>query len=225
MGTLFRTFYRDFGLNWLKFLGFFLLSTLFIHSFAAFVKPSETNYDKEMKKQTVNKLITSCAQTVTLCAQAGAVQKPSERLLAGIMKDTTLGIRMKCFIELQFAYGLRVSEVLQIFHNDLLSSNRIRIKSLKGSTQRIIVFNDSFGYFNICRYAGVSPFMDISRFTVYRVYKRLGINYDLGPGYKKSVTHAPRHFAANELQQENKDSAYTTDFLRHKSNESLNYYK
>lgn len=225
MRTFLQTFYRDFAVNWLKFLGFFLLSTLFLHLLIAFAPPLSLSSKAEMKRQTVNRLVTSSAQSATLCAQAGTVQKPSERLLADIMKDTTLGIRMKCFIELQFAYGLRVSEVLQIFHTDLLSSNRIRIKSLKGSTQRIIVFNDSFGYLSICRYAGVSPFIDISRFTVYRVYKKLGIGYDLGPGHKKSITHAPRHFAANELQQENNDTAYTTDFLRHKSSESLSYYK
>jgi len=106
-----------------------------------------------------------------------------------------------------------------------LPGNRIKIKSLKGSIQRIIVFNDSHGYFTFCRKNSLKPFDGLSRFCVYRIFKKIGITYTNSNSVYMSVTHAPRHIIAAELQKIDKNNEFTSDFLRHKSLNSINYYK
>lgn len=163
-------------------------------------------------KVPISKPLKSSAQSATLCVLPGQAKIVSELIVDRINSDSDLSIIIKALVELQFSHGLRISECLAIDNSDLLSSNRIRIKSLKGSIQRIIVFNDSHGYFKMCRSTGSKPFDCISRFCVYRIYKRIGISYYDGTSAYSSVTHAPRHIVASELRKVDKDNTFTSDF-------------
>jgi integrase len=225
MDSFVREFYKTFRKTWFPYLGFFLLLIVSL----SFVKLSssgfETNLTKARMIHPTNKLMKSSAQYAILCAQPGDAKTLSETIIRRIGEDPTLSIIVKAMVELQFTHGLRISEALNMSYSDLLPANRIRIKSLKGSIQRIIVFNDSYGYFNFCRKTHAKPFDGISRFCIYRIYKKLGIMYKDSTSSYMSITHAPRHILAAELQKSDKENAYTSDFLRHKSKESLKHYK
>jgi site-specific recombinase XerD len=225
MKAFVREYLISFKAGWSR----FLVSSLLLILLFAWLTPSTSDLNrylnKTMMKQATNKLPIRSAQSVRMCVPGTTGKLLSERILDRVMADTTLGIRIKSMIELQFTYGLRVSEVLQIKYSDLLEMNRIRIKSLKGSTPRIIVFKDSFNYLSFCRTNGCNPFEGISRFTVYRIYKKIGIVYQNPASANLSITHAPRHIVAHEIRKEDSTNAYTSDFLRHKSEKSLEYYK
>ena len=78
----------------------------------------------------------------------------------------------------------------------------------------------------MCRSTGSKPFDCISRFCVYRIYKRIGISYYDGTSAYSSVTHAPRHIVASELRKVDFKKAIHSHliFLRHKSKKSIDSY-
>jgi integrase len=225
MDSCVHEFYKSFRKTWFRFLAFFLSVILFL----SFVRLSTNGFEKNLLSNTMikstNKLIKSSAQSVTLCVLPDSTPTQAERIVERVNSDSGISIIIKSLVELQFSHGLRISEALNLSNSDLLSMHRIRIKSLKGSIQRIIVFNDSHGYFDFCRKTGSKPFDGLSRFTVYRIYKKLNIQYLNSDSAYLSVTHAPRHIVASELQKLDKNNDFTSDFLRHKSNKSLEHYK
>ena len=117
-----------------------------------------------------------------------------------------------------------MSEVLSIKANDLYTQDRIKLRALKGSQSRLLCFHDNTGYLQLCKRIGKHPFMDLNRFYVYRLYKRIGIQYKSQTSSKMSVTHAPRHIAAIELLNSNDGLLFTSDYLRHKSKRTLQFY-
>lgn len=224
MTHLFLKPYNRFRAGWFPFLGFFLLLTLVSGSLMKLSGFCEKNFDSESMKKTINTLPIRSAQNNKLCLGPVSCETIAEAIVFRILKDSSVSVMLKSFIELQFAHGLRVSEVLGIRSNDLLSSHRIRIRSGKGSLKRVICHNDSTNYLDSCRLVGKSPFFDYSRFFVYRAYKKLGIDFSFGNGKHRSVTHAPRHFAALEIHQALKNKKIVSDFLRHKSVNSVESY-
>jgi integrase len=175
--------------------------------------------------QPISKLLTSSAQNVTLCARPESGLTKPERILAHILALPNVGSVYGSLIELQFTHALRISEVLNLSGADLLPLNHIKIASLKGSIPRIITFRDRYGYLENCRSSGADPYSFISRFSIYRLYKNLGICYQSDTSSKQSITHAPRHIMAELINLEDKENLYASDFLRHKSKSTLKFYK
>lgn len=132
---------------------------------------------------------------------------------------------LKAVIELQYLYGLRISEVLNIDKSDILPSGNIRIKGAKRSNDRIVTpsrymdfwLNATSLFLPICRL--------YSRFWFYRKFKELGLYSKYGSNINNSVTHSLRHEKVLELKSNLNDTKLSQSFIGHKSINSTVHYE
>lgn len=127
-------------------------------------------------------------------------------------------------IELMMAGGLRVSEVLNISAYDITTLGHIRIKGSKGSSDRVVRVFDGLDYMLRCKENSVAPFRDISRYYVYREFKKLGITHKFFGKAKASVTHFFRQLVSRSMEEENFTDEQRRQFLGHKGKSSLKHY-
>lgn len=126
---------------------------------------------------------------------------------------------------LQSRYALRVSEVLGIGPKNITSSGTIVVKGLKGSNDKYIDIIELRNFFKECKVNNVSPFKGISRYFVYRTYKKFNINCSESYGTKTAVTHGFRYKKVREIQEIEKDLTVSSIVLGHKSLSSTKHYE
>lgn len=126
---------------------------------------------------------------------------------------------------LQFRYGLRISEVLDIKSGDILLNGYINIHSKKKSKDRLIPIHDLTEFFFRFRNNGVSPFINYNRFYIYRIYKQVGISHKFGSRSRNSVTHFFRHNLVKSLKSDSIATETTKNFIGHKSIKSTESYE
>ena len=126
---------------------------------------------------------------------------------------------------LQSRYALRISEVLGISPKNITSSGTIIVKGLKGSNDKYIDVIELRNFFKECKVNNVSPFKDISRYFVYRTYKKFNINCSESYGTKTAVTHGFRYKKVREIQEIEKDLTVSSLVLGHKSLSSTKHYE
>ena len=130
----------------------------------------------------------------------------------------------KAVIELLMLNGLRISEVLNIKPTDVLSNGFISIKGLKNSKDRLVrpVFYGSKWRNN---FTGLLPLkIYYSRYYFYRLFKKIGIYAKYGNNVYNSLTHYFRHEIVISMRNSGVDDRAISDFLGHKSMDSLKYY-
>jgi integrase len=135
-----------------------------------------------------------------------------------------IGNKLAYIIKIQYMYGLRISEVLNIRHCHIDRRNNIKVFGAKGSENRII---NVAGIYNDLRVVSSSTrllFDYYNRFFIYRCYKKLGFVYEHGKGLKCSVTHAPRHLLLKSLESITDDIEEKARFIGHKSTKSTQHY-
>lgn len=126
---------------------------------------------------------------------------------------------------LQSRYALRISEVLGISPKNITSSGTIIVKGLKGSNDKYIDVIELRDFFKECKFNNVSPFKNISRYFVYRTYKKFNINCSESYGTKTAVTHGFRYKKVREIQEIEKDLTVSSIVLGHKSLSSTKHYE
>lgn len=126
---------------------------------------------------------------------------------------------------LQSRYALRISEVLGISPKNITSSGTIIVKGLKGSNDKYIDIIELRSFFKECKVNNVSPFKGISRYFVYRTYKKFNINCSESYGTKTAVTHGFRYKKVREIQEIEKDLTVSSIVLGHKSLSSTKHYE
>lgn len=126
---------------------------------------------------------------------------------------------------LQSRYALRVSEVLGISPKNITSSGTIIVKGLKGSNDKYIDVIELRDFFKECKFNNVSPFKNISRYFVYRTYKKFNINCSESYGTKTAVTHGFRYKKVREIKEIEKDLTVSSIVLGHKSLSSTKHYE
>lgn len=164
------------------------------------------------------------AQTNKVCEVVNVGSKGIDSLLNMMVRVEMYPQEFKTIIELQYMYGLRVSEVLSIKHNDLKSNNAIIIKGKKGSSPRIIHVSFNQSYINRCRLNNVHPFPTYNRFYLHREYIKLGFTYKSKNSKKMSTTHSFRHKVIQKLRNENVDAETLQLFIGHKNQKNTNNY-
>lgn len=127
-------------------------------------------------------------------------------------------------LELQVIYGLRISEVLNIRVYDINALSHIVIRGSKGSNNRIIVPLLSKSFFVNCKMNNLDPFLHVSRFYVYREYKKLGFSFVFNGQVNASVTHLFRSLLAVELSNNNTNLEDIKDFYGHKNIDNTRIY-
>ena len=144
---------------------------------------------------------------------------------SSLLNNKAVPLVVKAVASLQMTYGLRITEVLKIGVGDISKNGHIRIKGLKGSSDRIVYpvfYNEFWNQSN----SSILPLITVySRHFFYRWYKRFGLSISLGRNKKNAVTHCFRHLVVNEISGSFDKSELTQRFIGHKNLKSTKHYE
>lgn len=133
--------------------------------------------------------------------------------------------RLKMIIYLQNLSGCRISEILNIRSSDYLSNGLIKIIGLKRSSDRLIRIEKYTEYFSFCKANNKAPFSNISRYYVYREYRKLGLVVSFVDSNKKAVTHSFRYRYVQNLDRNNVDLNLIKQEIGHKNVKTTERYE
>jgi len=165
------------------------------------------------------------AQYSTLCLPDNELESVNMRVWITCNSLKQSNPTLYIILTLQMSYGLRISEVLNLKGSDYRSYGKLFISGLKFSQNRYIVINELDYFFKMYKGSTSLIFSHISRFYVYREYKKLGISFIFGNSKKSSVTHAPRHLTILQAKENKIDTKDTQVFIGHKSIKSTEHYE
>lgn len=178
-----------------------------------------------MVKQDIKSVLNPSAQSTKLCGveYEKYVSIDASRFVNG--REFNLSQNDRLLIEIMSVSGCRVSEVLSVGWQQLGFDGSIYILGLKGSYSKIVKVTYMREYVIQLRTRKINPFMGLSRFYVYRLFKKIGISVKTVPGGKMKVTHAFRHDNAKSQELSGFDIDTTARFLGHKKVESTKHYR
>lgn len=157
------------------------------------------------------------AQNTRLLHSNSSMFSALDAKVAGFIENKSYNIIIRVVVYLLNAYGLRISEVLDIKFNDVRKDGMIIIKSKKKSQIRYI----SPGPFQVWlaknRLFFVNSLSIYSRFYFYRLFKRLGFYYKFSGNVNTSVTHVFRYKFISDIQAMTTDIQDTQCIVGHKS--------
>lgn len=125
---------------------------------------------------------------------------------------------------LQLVSGARISEVLNVRSQDIVNSQQVIIRGLKGSRDRLITLLFESDYLKMCYITKRQPFAGLDRFKMYRFYKRYGIVLRTKSGTNNKVTHRLRYDYILKIQSFTHNIDSTADLVGHKSTHSTSHY-
>ena len=132
---------------------------------------------------------------------------------------------LKFITGLLYCYGLRISEVLALTSECVISGNQLFIKGSKGSENRVIQVIYAPQCINSLLMSNVPLSAVFSRFYVYRELKKYGLYAYFDGNSNASATHLSRHLKVLELKKNNVPRETISKFIGHKSIKSLVYYE
>lgn len=165
----------------------------------------------------IKPVVASSAQTNKLLYNNTDNAKRITSIVSELFANPNAQLFLKAVVELQFVYGLRISEVLNIERGDVSETGYIRIKGLKNSNSRIV---KPIHFLQFWQSSGshLLPLKNTySRFFFYRKYKELGLSYRYEGRSNNSVTHLFRHEVVQELQRNFNETSTTQKFIGHKN--------
>lgn len=125
---------------------------------------------------------------------------------------------------IQKRFALRISETLSITYKNITSKGSVVVKGLKGSNDRLVYLPELCNWFIECRVNKVDPFYGLSRFAVYRIYKKFNVNHEEYYGDKIAVTHGFRYAKVREVKEIENDLQLSSIVLGHKNINSTKHY-
>jgi len=108
--------------------------------------------------------------------------------------------------------------------DQIINETDLYINADKGSRAKRVHVPELRQLLVKCKSFGLQPFKGITRFQVYRMYKRLGIVHCNGVNKNKSVTHTMRKEFVQDNHRSTKNIEVTADLVGHKSIKSTEYY-
>lgn len=185
---------------------------------------SEIKRGRDFNKRPNNSVLSPSAQITALCELPGVndlVANITRLLAAG---NNSLTSYEKAILELQFLYGLRISEVLNITYSDIKYNGSILVKGLKGSNDRIVVPVKFMVYWINFKKHKLVISKSFNRFYFYRLYKKKGVYDSLFSKSNKSVTHIMRYNYIIQLIKTGENIEQIQQLIGHKSINSTIYY-
>lgn len=181
-------------------------------------------YFDKSKTRGISSATKPCAQYARQCEQANDRQSHKSTIASAIQKFKIENYTLYVCLILQYQYGLRISELLNARYSDIRRKSFLLIKGLKRSNDRLIDISSVINFVNTENKTTAFIFSGISRFYVYREYKKVGIEFLFGENKKQSVTHALRHLMISEMRAENVETKTTQALVGHKSQKSTEHY-
>lgn len=164
------------------------------------------------------------AHNTKLCAVGSVYDAEFLRILG-------LADKMKCtnyvyyvIIYLQLFGGLRITEVLNIQCQHITSLGFVNVRGIKGSNNKFVNVPEVKDFLRNCKLSSIDPFYGISRFMVYRFYKKHSISHLFSNSYNSSVTHYLRHLYAIQVNSTADNINDVRDTMGHKSVNSTKHY-
>lgn len=170
-------------------------------------------------------VLTTSAHSVSVCNDSMRYRLPEYGSDMSFVYLSDYSFTVGIIYILQSRYALRVSEVLGITPKNITSSGTIIVKGLKGSNDKYVDVIELRNFFKECKNNNVSPFKNISRYFVYRTYKKFNINCSESYGTKTAVTHGFRYKKVREIQEIEKDLTVSSLVLGHKTLSSTKHYE
>lgn len=171
-----------------------------------------------------NSVLTPTAQFTTLCDTriTQFIELIESSVIAG--NQFNLSKYERALIELQYLYGLRVSEVLGIKHSDIDTAGFIRVQGLKGSNSRTVVSVHFKHYWLRVRSLQIELSCLANRFYYYRLLKRIGCYNFVSTQVNDKVTHLFRYAVVYRMLISGASLQEVQQFLGHRSLESTQHY-
>ena len=180
---------------------------------------------KSNVEQTCTKSVPSPSAQFAELYEAGTVpdlQLNVNSLLAN--PNSGLVLFERAVLELQFLYGLRISEILQISPMDIGDNGLIRITGLKGSFNRVVYAVKFKDFWSSMALSGWNIPTSYNRFHFYRLYKKKGLYQTIGSNQNNSVTHLMRYNYLISLLRSNINIDEMQRIIGHKSINSTIHY-
>lgn len=130
----------------------------------------------------------------------------------------------KSVLELQFLYGLRISEVLNVKWSDINENCQIFITGKKGSNDRVVYPVKFANFWMFLREKKVNIPSSYNRFYFYRLYKKKGLYVHLTGHRNLSVTHFLRYKYLVSLLAQDLEVEKVKQLIGHKSIKSTIHY-
>jgi hypothetical protein len=165
------------------------------------------------------------AQSIPLCELGADLQAWERTAEDAINQLRHVSQSLAVFAITQHEYGLRVSEMLEIKGVDLMNGNRVKIRGLKHSNNRIIVSKLLHDHFKSCKGLNIRLFDSFSRWFIYREYKKVGLSMSVKSSSRNVVTHLFRHLAIKDLKAYNTDTEDSRNFIGHKNGANTQRYE
>ena len=188
----------------------------------------KTSNDVIFNKKIVYKggksVLNPTAQTTTLCNIGDLKVSGMRSLIGEYVMNSRLNDSFACLIEVLYIGGLRISEALHIGPGDISSNGTIKVKGLKGSSDRFVTISKHVGYLISCKLRYKYPFEVYSRYFVHRELIKLGMYMTFEGGSKRSTTHLFRHLKGLEVYSISGSEVDVSKVLGHKNVKNAKYY-
>lgn len=164
------------------------------------------------------------AQFTGLCETGNLYNAKSTIATIISLKNNELGHYEKAIIELQFLFGLRISEVLNINYSAVSADGSIRIRGLKGSSDRQVYPVVYRNYWLTTKHNRTIFPSSYNRWYFYRLYRKKGIYHMFQNNGNQSVTHLARYSYIISLLKDGRNIPEIQQLIGHKSINSTIHY-
>lgn len=184
------------------------------------------NQSRYSNSLSVNSVSAPSAQFTTLCDKR--IMQFVELIETSVIAANRFNLSEyeRALIELQFLYGLRVSEVLSIRYPDIDTAGFIRVQGLKGSNSRTVVSVHFKHYWLRVRSLSLELSYLANRFYYYRLLRRIGCYNYVSTRVNDKVTHLFRYAVVYRMLSNGSTIQDVQHFLGHRSiNSTIHYLK
>lgn len=175
-------------------------------------------------KRLIKSVPNPIAHNTNPCASLFNVNATVLQFQSAILQLKSIDINVYRIALIQFSSGARITQVLRLNSSMIANSGLITLPALKFSNEIIVSIPELTSFFLYCKQSGSAPFVNLDRFYVYRLYKKVGLYIYFGKHYKQAVTHSFRYLFAQSLIDNNQQLESAQTFLRHKSINSTKHY-
>lgn len=172
----------------------------------------------------MNSVSNPVAQYTKLCAAGNIYDTEFLRVLQVADKIKCTDYVYYVIIILQLFGGLRITEVLNIKCQHITNLGFVNVRGIKKSNNKFVNVPEIKDFLRNCKLSNLDPFFGISRFMVYRFYKKHLINHLFDNSCNNSVTHYLRHLYAIQVNSTADNINDVRDSMGHKSVNSTKHY-
>lgn len=163
-------------------------------------------------------------QITTLCEQAATIF--AGQIIVEVVKrvEREKGLAEALVVDLMLTNGCRISEVLRVRSEDILSEHRVFVRGLKHSADRVCTLSCVWPINKLHCAVSNLYYGRYNRYYFYRLFIEYGIYGKVKGNKKQAVTHFPRHVYTSSLASCGCPTEVIQKEIGHKSRKSTEHY-